>query len=188
MWDLQQQINELETLWAQANSFMVLNAFLQFSYRLYMLFIVIPMYYLYVNAPSFGPVGGYGGRNNYEICQQIAQFKTSVDFWNATEQNRLECKVMLMKNFASFMAVVNVLLYVLLLYTLVKLITSMFQYSVAAVSTKTYEKLKLLSSRRSPLKISPRRTSPKRSATKVKTPTLLPLPTHDSKPHQDQVG
>lgn len=103
-----------------------------FFARLIYIFFFTPLYYLYVNGPSMGGYGGYGGKPMYDICQQIT--KVDSKFWTSTPENMIECEYIVYREFHSYFFMMMTLAYLCLVFKAVRWLLN----GVASATTNAY--------------------------------------------------
>lgn len=82
-----------------------------------MLFFVTPLFYFYLNGPSIAGYGFWGGKSYEEICADLSSEK-KVEFWQK-ESNRLDCEEKILRNFGSFVTLLFMIAFVVILKKLI---------------------------------------------------------------------
>lgn len=88
--------------------FKIVNIFVWVMYRIYMFLFVTPLFYFYLNGPSFVGYGFWGGKSHPEICAGLS-YETP-EFW-ARETNKLDCEEKILRNFGSWMTSLFIITY-----------------------------------------------------------------------------
>ena len=76
---------------------------------------VYPLKIVYLNAPDIFGIGGWGGKNQEDICQQITQ--TESEFWASREYTYIQCQKIIDKRFQSLLFGVYGILYCFILFS-----------------------------------------------------------------------
>lgn len=82
MANISQEIQEMSRLWDWLYSFSLIRSVAMVIYKIYLFVIVIPLFYIYVNGPSFHGYLFWGGKSLPDICASIT--KVDAHFWTAT--------------------------------------------------------------------------------------------------------
>ena len=104
--------------------------FFGFFMKLYVLFIVIPLFYFWQYGPGYGKFGGMGGDPPEVICSRIQGMSPA--FWEA---NMKECYQIVAKNFSEVLSLVSVFIYVFLLKIITEKIFSFFVEKIKQILT-----------------------------------------------------
>lgn len=108
-----QEMEQMSYTWAFLVSWGPTKYAWQVLHKMYILFLMIPMYYLYMKGPSFGGYGFWSGKSAPDICSTI----TSVDshFWTSSTEKMQECELIILREFDSFMTGIMSLVYLFVL-------------------------------------------------------------------------
>jgi len=107
-------------------SFSLVRVFINFFYRIYLYFIVLPLFHLYIHGPSVGPIGFWSGMSYSQICAKLTNMNDP-DFWSLTEDNSKRCYIMILQHFHSFWILLISILYFVLIYYA-------FRYSIQLIT------------------------------------------------------
>jgi hypothetical protein len=79
---ISEEIQEISRLWNWLLSFSLIRSVALIIYKIYLFVIVIPLFYIYVNGPSFHGYLFWGGKSLPDICASIT--KVDAHFWTST--------------------------------------------------------------------------------------------------------
>lgn len=124
------------------NEFSWFRGIYQFFYKIYLYFILAPLFYLYINGPSFLGFGFWKGKKFSEICSEISGVKDTL-FWEISIENQLKCKELIYTQFYSICILIIIIIYFIILYTIIKIIIKIFPkifYSIKYHLSKIFHK------------------------------------------------
>ena len=127
--EISDDINFIHFVWEWLMSITIIRYLFSFSRKLYIIFIFIPLFYLYLNSPSIWGIGGYSGQSYEDICHSIIG-QLSSSFWAENEDNRKECINLILKRFNNILTGLIGIIYIIILIRLIFWLISFLNISL----------------------------------------------------------
>jgi len=110
---LQNDIEQISYTWSTIMSWTPVRIILQLFYKMYLLFVAMPMFYIYINGPAIGNFGFWRGKSLPDICSTIT--KVDSHFWTSSNEKMYECELIVFREYHSFMVGILSIVYLLVL-------------------------------------------------------------------------
>lgn len=122
--NLKHDIEEMTDVWMWLMDKWPLRFFYNWLYKLFLFLVVMPLFYVYMNGPSLGGYGAWGGKSLPDICSTV----TNVDshYWTSSKESMAECEIIVFREFNTFLVGVCSIMYFMIV---AKIILSLLKNS-----------------------------------------------------------
>ncbi len=124
---LQDDILELSDTWFTILQWEPIRIVVQFFYKIYLIVVAIPMFYLYMNGPSIGNIGFWSGKSLPDICSTIT--KVDAHFWTSSSEKMQECEIIVFREYHAFMVGMLSIIYIFILGKMICILLGSIQKS-----------------------------------------------------------
>jgi hypothetical protein len=98
---LKRDMDQISHLWTIITQWTPVRIVYDTLYRMFLFFIVMPLFYVYVNGPSIYGVGFWRGKSFPDICSSVTSVQAS--FWTESQVNASECEMIVLREFTSIL-------------------------------------------------------------------------------------